>query len=67
MPSLKKQYPHSDGWIHSKLTLKKGHTATPESLAKGFRSMGAEEVPYCKIQGQKAVVIFREKPNPEDS
>lgn len=62
MPSLKKQFPFSEGWIHAKLTLEKGHGLTVENLKenwKGFPGPADAEFGHVEIEGNKAVVISR--------
>jgi len=67
MPSLKKEYPYSEGWIHAKLTLVKGHKLTPGKLADQMEFDGTHEVAYCEVRGNKAVVVSRKKPAPSES
>jgi hypothetical protein len=67
MPSLRKQFPFSEGWIHAKLTLYRDHDLTVEELTRQMNPKGNLEMGHVEITGNRAIVISREiKPTRTD-
>lgn len=61
--TLKKQFPIKDGWLHLKITLKRGVTFTEDDVRKYLSMFGSKdaEIGHIDVSRNPVVVAYREK------
>ena len=61
--TLKKQFPIKDGWLHLKITLKRGVTFTEEDVRKYLGMFGGKdaEIGHIDVSRNPVVAAYREK------
>lgn len=61
--TLKKQFPIKDGWLHMKITLKRGVTFTEDDVRKYLAMFGGKdaEIGHIDVSRNPVVVAYREK------
>ncbi len=61
--TLKKQFPTNEGWLHLKLTLKRGVTFTDDDVRKYLSMFGGAdaEIGHIDVSRNPVVAVYREK------